>query len=93
MIGNRAYNNQAEIRVAEDRIFEPFFTTRTAGEGGGMGLARVKKSLNSTTPASPYFCLMITYCHKNEILEIRCNQPCILALQRGIGICTVPCAR
>jgi signal transduction histidine kinase len=53
MIGLRALDNHAEIRIADfgcgiapeikDRIFEPFFTTRTSGEGGGMGLAIVKK--------------------------------------------------
>jgi signal transduction histidine kinase len=53
MIGMRTVNNQAEVRITDfgsgiaaeirDRIFEPFFTTRTAGEGGGMGLALVKK--------------------------------------------------
>jgi signal transduction histidine kinase len=53
MIGMRSINNQAEVRIADfgsgiapeirDRIFEPFFTTRTAGEGGGMELALVKK--------------------------------------------------
>jgi signal transduction histidine kinase len=53
MVGLRAHNNQAEIRIADfgcgiapeiqDRIFEPFFTTRTSGEGGGMGLALVRK--------------------------------------------------
>lgn len=53
MIGMRTVNNHAEIRITDfgfgiadeikDRIFEPFFTTRTSGEGGGMGLALVKK--------------------------------------------------
>jgi signal transduction histidine kinase len=53
MVGLRAYDNQAEIRIADfgcgiapdikDRIFEPFFTTRASGEGGGMGLAIAKK--------------------------------------------------
>ena len=53
MIGLRAADNQAEIRIADfgcgiapeikDRIFEPFFTTRASGEGGGMGLSIVKK--------------------------------------------------
>ena len=52
MIGIRALDNHAEIRIADfgcgisptikDRIFEPFFTTRASGEGGGMGLAIVK---------------------------------------------------
>ena len=53
MIGLRAVNNHAEIRIADfgcgiapdikERIFEPFFTTRASGEGGGMGLAIAKK--------------------------------------------------
>lgn len=56
MVGLRAINNQAEIRIADfgcgiapeiqERIFEPFFTTRTSGEGGGMGLALVKKIID-----------------------------------------------
>ena len=56
MIGMRTVNNHAEIRITDfgcgiadeikDRIFEPFFTTRTSGEGGGMGLALVKKVLD-----------------------------------------------
>lgn len=53
MVGIRAHNNHAEVRIADfgcgiapdiqDRIFEPFFTTRTSGEGGGMGLSLAKK--------------------------------------------------
>ena len=53
MVGLRAYDNQAEIRIADfgsgitddikNRIFEPFFTTRASGEGGGMGLAIARK--------------------------------------------------
>ena len=53
MIGLRAYNNCAEIRITDfgcgiapdikERIFEPFFTTRASGEGGGMGLPIAKK--------------------------------------------------
>ncbi len=55
MIGLRAMGNHAEVRIADfgcgiapdikERVFEPFFTTRTSGEGGGMGLAIVKKIL------------------------------------------------
>jgi signal transduction histidine kinase len=54
-VGLKAENNQAIITVADtgtgiaddikDRIFEPFFTTRTSGEGSGMGLAIVKRSV------------------------------------------------
>ncbi len=52
MIGIKARAGHVEIRIADfgcgipkeiqHRIFEPFFTTRTAGEGGGMGLAIAK---------------------------------------------------
>jgi signal transduction histidine kinase len=56
MIGMRCVNNQAEVRITDfgcgiadnirGRIFEPFFTTRSSGEGGGMGLALVKKVID-----------------------------------------------
>ena len=53
MIGIRALDNHAEIRIADfgcgiapeikDRVFEPFYSTRQSGEGGGMGLTVAKK--------------------------------------------------
>jgi signal transduction histidine kinase len=53
MIGIRPQDTYLAVRIADfgcgmapeltHRIFEPFFTTRTAGEGGGMGLAIAKK--------------------------------------------------